>query len=405
MANERSSAAPAVCARLRVATVLTTILILFALAGTCSADSHDTKQQASPRVGLLGIPLSFEQNLGQASPSVQFLSRGSGYSLFLTEGEIVMNLDRQSSVSTSSAPDNKPTAAQIHSMHMKLIGASASASAAGLDQQPGVVNYLIGNDPIKWRTGIPTYGKVRYSQLYPGVDLVFYGNQRRLEYDFVLAPGANPEQIVMEFSGATPSIGSNGDLQLMLDDAPVTLLKPVVYQGSGAQKQSVDGSYLLTGNRVHFQLGTYDHSRALVIDPQIVYLTYLGGSTQDNIGCATQVINGCVNSGFPNQSLAVDSSGSVYVTGYTKSTDFPIQNAFQPTAKRLDGYYNAYVTKLNASGSALVYSTYLGGSVFDMGYSIAVDSNGSAYVAGWTLSPDFPTTAGAYMPVCPVYTY
>jgi len=405
MANERSSAAPAVCARLRVATVLTTILILFALAGTCSADSHDSKQQASPRVGLLGIPLSFEQNLGQASPSVQFLSRGSGYSLFLTEGEIVMNLDRQSSVSTSSAPDNKPTAAQIHSMHMKLIGASASASAAGLDQQPGVVNYLIGNDPIKWRTGIPTYGKVRYSQLYPGVDLVFYGNQRRLEYDFVLAPGANPEQIVMEFSGATPSIGSNGDLQLMLDDAPVTLLKPVVYQGSGAQKQSVDGSYLLTGNRVHFQLGTYDHSRALVIDPQIVYLTYLGGSTLDSVGCNTAVINGCVNSGFPNQSLAVDSSGDVYVTGFTESTDFPIQNAFQPAPKRLDRYYNAYVTKLNASGSALVYSTYLGGSVFDMGYSIAVDSNGSAYVAGWTLSPDFPTTAGAYMPVCPFYTY
>ncbi len=432
MASERSTVIHRVRA-LRAVTVFMALWIFIGVAGlSASADSRDSKKQAlpvtsqkanpeatafltgtfsslpsatRPKADLVNLPLNFEPNQGQTDPRVQFLSRGSGYSLFLTADEVILNLERQSLEAISSAPDNKPTAAQVASMHMKLIGASASAKAAGVDQQPGVVNYLVGNDPSKWRTGVPTYAKVRYSQLYPGVNLVFYGNQRRLEYDFVVAPGAAPEQIVMEFSGAKPSISSDGDLQLVLDGAPVTMLKPVAYQSNGAQKQSVDGRYLLTGNRVRFQLGAYDHSRALVIDPQIVYLTYLGGSTWDSIGCDTAFINGCVNTGFPNQSLAVDGSGNVYVTGFTESTDFPVQNAFQPTPKRLSGYYNAYVTKLNASGSAAVYSTYLGGSIFDMGYSIAVDAKGSAYVAGWTISPDFPTTAGSYMPVCPYYTY
>jgi len=332
------------------------------------------------------VPLSFEPNQGQADSSVQFLARGSGYALLLTPGKVVLNLERQQPADT---------------LRMSLIGANATANPEGLARQPGVVSYFIGNDPKKWRTGVPTYGKVRYSQVYPGVDLVFYGSQRQLEYDFVVAPGADPNRIAWRIDGARASVDAEGNLVLSASNGPASFKKPVVYQLDGDKKTGVEGQFAVAGNQVHFRLGGYDHSRALIIDPVLSYASYLAGSGNDYIG------RGLDNS--PNgtsQGIAVDSAGSAYVTGSTYSIDFPTKNPYQsaPPAKVtgvLPGQWpSAFVTKFSPDGGSLVYSTYLGGNGYDYGFAIAVDSSGNAYVTGETDSPDFPVTSGAYQTVC-----
>ena len=161
---------------------------------------------------------------------------------------------------------------------MSLIGANPKANAVGLAPQPGVVSYFIGNDPKKWRSGIPTYGKVEYPQIYPGVDLVFYGNQRQLEYDFVVAPGADPSRIAWRIDGARASVDAEGNLALSAPNGPASFKKPVLYQMDGDRKTSVEGSFAVAGNQVRFRLGSYDHSRALIIDPVLSYASYLAGS-------------------------------------------------------------------------------------------------------------------------------
>jgi uncharacterized protein (TIGR03437 family) len=283
---------------------------------------------------------------------------------------------------------------------MSLIGASAKAKAVALSPQPGVVSYFIGNDPKKWRSGIPTYGKVNYAEIYPGVDLVFYGNQRQLEYDFVVAPGADPSRIAWRIDGARARVDAEGNLVLSADNGPASFKKPVLYQLDGDKKTSVEGSFAVAGNQVRFRLGSYDHSRALIIDPVLSYASYLGGSGTDNIGWTTGPGNLQVGT---SQGIAVDSAGSAYVTGYTNSIDFPTKNAYQspPPAKQVSPgiWRSAFVTKFSPDGSSLVYSTYLGGDANDEGYAIAVDSSGSAYVTGETNSSKFPTTPGAYQPV------
>ena len=215
---------------------------------------------------------------------------------------------------------------------MSLIGANAKANAVGLAPQPGVVSYFIGNDPKKWRSGIPTYGKVEYAQIYPGVDLVFYGNQRQLEYDFVVAPGADPSRIAWRIDGARASVDAEGNLVLSAANGPASFKKPVLYQMDGDKKTSVEGSFAVAGNQVRFRLGSYDHSRALIIDPVLSYASYLAGSGTDHIGWTTGPGNGPVGT---SQGLAVDSAGSVYVAGYTYSIDFPTKNPYQsaPPAK------------------------------------------------------------------------
>jgi uncharacterized protein (TIGR03437 family) len=335
----------------------------------------------------MSVPLSFEPNQGQLDSTVQFLSRGSGYALFLTPGKVVLNLERQQPA---------PEAASVDTLRMSLIGASPKANPVGLSPQPGVVSYFIGNDPKNWRSGIPTYGKVSYPQIYPGVDLVFYGNQRQLEYDFVVAPGADPSRIAWRIDGARASVDAEGNLALSASNGPASFKKPVLYQLDGDAKTRVEGRFAVAGNQVRFRLGSYDHSRALIIDPVLSYASYLAGSGTDNIGW--NLDNG------PNgtsQGLAVDSAGSAYVTGYTYSIDFPTKNAYQSAKPGINpgSRRSAFVTKFSPDGSSLVYSTYLGGSVNDEGYAIAVDSSGSAYVTGETNSPDFPATAGAYQPV------
>ena len=314
------------------------------------------------------VPLSFEANRGQSDARVDYLSRGRDYTLLLTRDQAVLRLEK-------GAP-----------LRMKLLGASGTAAASGLDQLPGIANYFRGHDSSRWRTGIPTYQKVKYAGVYPGVDLVYYGNQGRLEHDFIVAPGADPSRIVLSFEGAQPRIDSQGDLCLTIDANELRFQKPVVYQAASRGKQSVAGRYALVGNTVRFEIGAYDHSRELVIDPLLVYSSYLGGTSWDT-----------------GNGIAVDSQGAVYVTGYTESTDFPTENPIYGAGGIFGNNYEVFVTKFNASGTALVYSTYLGGvsvSDFSSANDIAVDSEFNAYVGGATDANDYPVTGGAFQTLC-----
>ena len=312
------------------------------------------------------LPLQFEANRGQTDKDVHFLSRGPGYSLYLTAGEAVLVLSKP-------AVDAKRVA-----LRMSLVGAARAYAVSGIDELPGKANYFIGKDPAKWRRNVPTYARVRYREVYPGIDLIYYGNQRQLEYDFVLAPGADPKKIVLGFKGADKlEIDAQGELVLHAPGEDIRQHKPVIYQEIDGVRRDIAGGYVRKGaNRVGFKVAAYDTTRPLVIDPVVLsYSTYLGG------------INGDSGSG-----IAVDANGNAYITGGTASSDFPTTaGAFQPTATGS----HAFVTKLNSIGAA-VYSTYLGGSGSEGGSAIAVDAGGNAYVTGATQSTDFPTTAGAF---------
>jgi uncharacterized protein (TIGR03437 family) len=396
MTSERSSVAPRAGA-LRSVAALAIISIFFGLSWSPASAAPPDRQRPAPpaenrrAARLLSVPLSFEPNQGQSASTVQFLSHGSGYALFLAPGQVVLNLERQQTPQSTSAD----------TLRMTLIGANPQANPVALAPQPGMVNYFIGNDPKNWRSGIPTFGKVEYPQIYPGVDLVFYGNQRHLEYDFVVAPGADPSRIVWRIDGARASVDAEGSLALQAPNGPATFLKPVLYQVDGDKKIRVEGSFAVAGDQVRFQLGGYDHSRALIIDPVLSYASYLAGTGDDRIGVTTGPGIGQVGS---SQALAVDSAGSAYVTGSTLSVDFPTKNPYQgaPPPKQVapGAWASAFVTKFSPDGSSLVYSTYLGGNGADRAYAIAVDSSGSAYVTGQTSSPNFPITPGAYQTVC-----
>jgi hypothetical protein len=274
---------------------------------------------------------------------------------------------------------------------MRLLGANRRAKATAQDELPGTSNYFIGSDPKKWRTNVPNYTKVQFENVYPGVNLVYYGNQQQLEYDFVVAPGANPSVIQLGFEGAEQvAIDSQGDLRLSTGGGEVRWRRPVIYQEMSGTKKAVEGRYIQEGkNKVGLKLASYDSSRPLVIDPQLLYSTYLGGTSSDTAFA-----------------VAVDSTGNAYVTGQTGSSDFPTAGAFQGSLAS-SGSSNAFVTRLNATGDGIVYSTYLGGSgggvlsEGDWGSGIAVDSAGNAYVTGFTFSQDFPTTPGAFQTAAP----
>src|ERR1022692_76967 len=327
MTSERSSVA--LWARtLRAVTALAIISVSFGLGWPrASAAAPDDRPQPAngPAAKLMSVPLSFEPNQGQAASTVQFLSRGSGYALFLTPGKVVLNLERQKPAS-AAATGHTPPAASVDTVRMSLIGASSQANAVGLAPQPGVVSYFIGNDPKKWRSGIPTYGKVKYPEIYPGVDLVFYGNQRQLEYDFVVAPGADPSRIAWRIDGARAGTDAEGNAVLRAPNGPATFQKPVLYQMDGDKKTRVEGWYAVAGNQIRFRLGSYDHSKELIIDPVLSYASYLAGTGDDRIGVPTGPGNLQVG---VSQALAVDSAGSAYVAGTTYSVDFPTKNPYQ----------------------------------------------------------------------------
>jgi hypothetical protein len=359
-----------------------------------------TTEQAREAYGQL--PMSFEANRGQADESVNFVARGAGYTLALSPTEATFALSRPSADKSSGgesspgglddrgaarrarretrAPDAPRSQPPPAVLRMNLVGANRAATVAGQNELEGKVNYFIGNDPAKWRTDVPTFGRVRYAEVYPGIDVVYYGNQRRLEYDFVVAPGRDAREIALEFAGAqkVEVDAETGDLLVHVGEETIRQHAPVTYQEvAGGGRREVESRYALRdGGRVEFEVGEYDTSAPLIIDPVLVYSTYLGTSE--------------IDAGF---SIAVDSAGNAYVTGYTHSTNFPTASAVQGTHG--GGVSDAFVTKLNAAGSALVYSTYLGGSSdVDEGIDIAVDSAGNAYVIGTTFSTNFPT-AGA----------
>lgn len=459
------------------------------------------------------LPLRFEPNRGQTDLQVKFLSRGSGYALFLTPGGAVLELQghgtgsaakQGSSSGNLQQPSRRPDALLGRSdphetgktqslakflqafqsprssvdgsmslfpglaaaglpgmlsarqnsgqalessvpdvVQTKLDGANPAARISGGKELPGRVNYLIGNNPQNWRTNIPTYASVQYTDVYPGISLIYHGNQGRLEYDFVVEPGANPNAIKFDLTAGNRSSGSegpvriasNGDLVIETSAGVVRFCKPVIYQpaavlsqrpkGSASQvssrnsvggnrsgsqalaaKRRVEGSFVINQVRkpgsghsvfeVGFKLASYDHTLPLVIDPTLAYSTYLGGTMPD-VGIR----------------IATDSSGNAYIVGATMSATFPATTgAFQGTLAgantcEMGGIFlgghslafpcsDAFVAKIKADGSGLVYATYMGGSLSDVGTAIAVDSSGDAYIAGSTKSLDFPTTPGAF---------
>jgi hypothetical protein len=328
------------------------------------------------------LPLSFEPNQGQTAPEVRFLSRGPGYQLFITPQEAVLTLHKSvPKAEAGKATPTRPTPTESAVVRMHLDGANPNVSMAGQSPLPGKVNYLRGNDPKQWRTDIPTYEKVKYTHVYPGIDLVYYGRERQLEYDFIVAPGADPKAIALSFSGGKLQLTEAGDLVLTTATGDVRFQKPVLYQEIQGRKQPVAGRYTRQGaEHIGFEVGAYDATRPLVIDPVLSYSTYLGGSDWDG-----------------GNGIAVDTRGQVYVTGWASSDDFPT------TPKALQrvrsGGLDAFVVKLNAAGTALIYSTYLGGSSQDEAKGIAVDTRGQIYVTGSTSSNDFPTTPNTLQPV------
>lgn len=348
------------------------------------------------------LPLSFEANRGQSDRRVKFLSRGPGYTLFLTADEAVLKLQsvNADAGSARSIPDGSAKSVSPAVLRMKLVGANHAPSVSPLAELPGRSNYFIGNDPRKWRTNVPNYSRVNYHQAYPGVDLVYYGNARQLEYDFVVAPGSDPNAITLDVAAenaetrnAPLRIAENGDLVVGLPDREIRFNKPVVYQvdsvdaehrresSSSQGKHSVDGRWVLKqGNQVGFELGAYDRSRTLVIDPALSYCTYLGGSID--------------NSAY---NVSADAAGNAYITGTTSSTDFPTKNAFQAANA---GNTDVFVARLNPTGTVLTYATYLGGSGQDYAFWVTVDGLGQAHVVGSTSSANFPVTAGVLQTTC-----
>jgi hypothetical protein len=368
-------------------------MMLFAVLGTAvqaiaqdiqpsRASRNDLKAQAKVRDQYGKLPLSFEANYGQTDRKVNFISRGHGYSLFLTGQEAVIALKTAAtrSAEVKELPSREPAEKQKEGaaggtvVKMELAKANAAPRVMGAEELPGKANYFIGNDPAKWRANVPTYAKVKYVGVYPGVDLVYYGNQGQLEYDFVVAPGVDPNEIRLKFGGLGKlRVDKRGDLLLGSSGAEARFEKPVVYQEVAGARKPVEASYVLaSANGIGFRLGEYDHSQRLVIDPVLVYSSYLGGSGGDQ-----------------GNGIAVDVSGNAYVTGLTDSTDFPAVNALQSSSG--GGTYDAFVAKINPSGSALVYSTYLGGNGLDNGLGISADASGNAYVTGRTSSTNFPT--------------
>jgi len=317
------------------------------------------------------LPMRFEANVGQSDPSVKFFAHGNGYSLFLTSDGATMSLRSQSLNSR-----------RAEFLRMKLAGANGNASIVGTDMLPGKSNYFIGNDASRWHRNVPQFARVKYENVYRGINLVFYGNQGRLEYDFQVAPGADPSQAELEFEGLKKLELAQGNLILKSQGGSVRLEAPQVYQQIGGRRQRIGGRFVLRGaNRVGFEIGPYDHSRELIIDPILSYATYFGGGGDDT-----------------SPSIAVDASGNIYLAGTTDSvpTTFPAattRTLIPSTLTMNPPNTHVFVTKINPSNTAAaVYETFLGGSGSDSSVGIAVDSGGFAYIAGNTTSPDFPTT-------------
>ena len=384
-------------ARLTVALVAGLATVAMLAAGQAfSPGGQPAGKQVTPvaaKVSYGDLPLGFEPNRGQTDAEVDFLARGAGYSFFVTPKGLVTSLTKP-----VGGDPGKDVPAQPEStvVTMDLVG-SSPAAAVGSAKLPGKVNHLVGNDNSDWRTGIPTFAKVSYTGVYPGVDLLYHGANGALEYDFVVKPGADPGVISLAFGGARSlKIADNGDLVLSTVGGDLRQTKPHLYQEAAGQRSEVPGRFVLRpGNQVGFEVGAYDAARPLVIDPVLDYSTFLGGGSNDF-----------------GWGIAVDPAGRTYLGGETSSAVFPRSNDTPPGITKPPGKgTDAFVLRMDPEGDALEYVTFLGGTRDDSGQDLAIDPSGNAYLTGSTNSGNddpstvaievpFPTTAGAYDATC-----
>ncbi len=323
-----------------------------ALRGQASAQALPNSHQINEAYGQL--PMSFELNRGQCDAQVKYLARGRGYQVFLTDESATLRLK-------SSA------------LRLEFDSLESPQQVIAVDPLPGRSNYFIGDNPKKWHTEIPNYARVEYREIYPGVSLAFYGTQKALEYDFIVAPGTDSKPITVRFEGADRvELGADGDLALHLNGEVIYQRSPVVYQEINGRRRTVAGRYVMKGERqIGFELGSYDTAETLVIDPVLDYSTYLGGGGDDT-----------------GQSIKVDAAGNAHITGVTAAADFVTKNGLQGASR---GRLDVFVTKISPDGATLVYSSYLGGNGDDGGNGIALDAAGNAYLIGYTASTDFNT--------------
>ncbi|MCI0423602.1 MAG: SBBP repeat-containing protein, partial [Acidobacteria bacterium] len=321
-------------------------------------DSSFRKAGAAELAGPLKA--AFEANVGQTDPQVRFLSRGRGAQLFLTSEEAVLKFG--------------PSRDAV--LRMRLLGANVHAQLEGMEPLLGHSNYFTGSDPRNWHTSVSQFAKVLYRDVYPGIDLAYHSTGRDFEYDFILEPGRSPQAITVDFVGAADlRMDAGGNLVLSTAAGDVYHKKPVAYQLKQDRRIFVEAAYVLKGRRsAGFRLGHYDPSLPLVIDPVLSFSGYQGGTGLDQA-----------------YGIAVDAAGNSYITGTTESINFPLQSQFAPYPN--DNRKNAFVMKLNPQGTTVLYSTYLGGNADDEGLAIAVDSSGQALVAGYTDSTNFPTAS------------
>jgi hypothetical protein len=343
-------------------------------AGSSSTSStHDQSGAAAPQMSKKEalnaygkLPLSFVPNEGQTDKAVRYYAQGAGYGFFFTHKGAML-----------SFAEGKGRGG--HALALDFLGANPDATLEAKKRLSGEVNYLVGNDPAEWRRGLSTHAELLYGRLWPGVDMAVRGEGGNLKYEFRLEPGSSVKDVRLGYRGAEGlSVGSGGELLVQTSLGVLKDAAPVSYQRIGGERVPVKSRYTLKGDGSYgFAVGSYDPRYPLIIDPGLDYSTFLGGA-QTELG----------------RDIAVDGEGRVCVTGETSSPDYPTTpGAFDRT---FNGVSDAFVTKLNATGSALVYSTYLGGSSADDGNGIAVDTRGRAYVAGRTDSADYPTTPGAF---------
>jgi hypothetical protein len=348
------------------------------------------KQKADLTRDYGKLPLVFEANGGQTAPEVHYLAHGQGYQLFLTSQEAVLALRRPASgakpakgASLLLARRAPNAIVRASTLRMHFDGANPAAEIAGTNPLPGRVNYFIGNDPQKWHTDIPSYEAVRYQGIYPGVDVLFYGHGQSLEYDFVVAPGADPEAIALSIAGARKlELDSRGDALMEVTGGKVVLQKPVIYQETNGVRREIAGNYSIAHDRqIRFSVAAYDHTQPLIVDPLLNYSTYVGGESFDAAA-----------------GIALDTAGNAYIAGRTTSTTFPQMNPVSGTTPADLSEGTVFVSELNPTGTALLYSTYLGGSgngsFGEAATAIAVDtaSPANVYLTGFTGSTDFPVS-------------
>lgn len=331
-------------------------------------------------VNLIKLPLMFESNQGQTNENVRFITRTGDFTMYFTPSEMVFDFRTPMAINEAHGKMKQFSHSSYISnsvIRMQFVDANLHATVTGKELLPAKSNYFIGSDSTKWQTNVSNYAKVNYQNLYNGIDMVFYGKNNQLEYDIRVAPGADPHKAQLQFTGNKKIvIDEKGDLKVYTQENQLLFMhKPVIYQMIDGKKKSVTGQFVLDKhNHIGFSIGQYDKAKELIIDPVLAYSTYLGGS-EDNAGLGIAVDN------------QLDPSS--YVTGYTKSTDFPVVGAYQSVNKGPGR--TAFVTKINNEGSAIIYSTYLGGSGGnDEGFAIAVDNVSSAYITGETNSKDFP---------------